>query len=386
MILTLCATGVLLAFQPQVLRVAERRARNVAPRPSSAPVAAGSLLRLAARASPGGSPVSLTVSADRGEAAAASFGRERTLYLDPATGAVTGSGSAGWRAFFAKVQDVHRWLAFDGDRRELGKAVTGAASFAFLGLALTGLYIWWPRLRGFERAGSVALFRRGLSGKARDFNWHNVIGVWSAPVLLVLTATALPMSYRWANALVYRIAGGDPPPAGAEGRPRSGREAGGAPLSPADAAALDRLWRVAAARSPGWRAITLRVPERRGAPVGFTIEESGYANRFARSSLTLDPKTGAVVRWEPYAEASGGRRLRSWMRFLHTGEALGPAGQTAAAAASLGGTLLAVTGISLALRRFRAWRIRRAVSPRSIASRSPDRAEPELGRTKGATS
>jgi hypothetical protein len=27
---------------------------------------------------------------------------------------------------------------------------------------------------------SVLLFNRTTSAKARDFNWHNVIGVWSA--------------------------------------------------------------------------------------------------------------------------------------------------------------------------------------------------------------
>jgi uncharacterized iron-regulated membrane protein len=33
--------------------------------------------------------------------------------------------------------------------------------------------------------------KRGLKGKARDFNWHNVIGVWCLPVLIVLTTTGM---------------------------------------------------------------------------------------------------------------------------------------------------------------------------------------------------
>jgi uncharacterized iron-regulated membrane protein len=40
------------------------------------------------------------------------------------------------------------------------------------------------------------LFRPGLAGRARDFNWHNVIGIWCAPVLLVLTLTGAIMSYQ----------------------------------------------------------------------------------------------------------------------------------------------------------------------------------------------
>ncbi len=41
-----------------------------------------------------------------------------------------------------------------------------------------------------------------LRGKARDWNWHNVIGFWSSAVLIVLTLTAAVMSYPWANDLL----------------------------------------------------------------------------------------------------------------------------------------------------------------------------------------
>ena len=48
---------------------------------------------------------------------------------------------------------------------------------------------------------------------------------------------------------------------------------------------------------------------------------------------------------------NAGRRLRSWIRFSHTGEAGGIPGETIAALASLGACFLAWTGISLAIRR-----------------------------------
>jgi hypothetical protein len=43
------------------------------------------------------------------------------------------------------------------------------------------------------------------------------------------------------------------------------------------------------------------------------------------------------------------------MRFVHTGEYYGMAGQAIAGIASLGGALLVWTGIALSYRRFRAW-------------------------------
>ena len=49
---------------------------------------------------------------------------------------------------------------------------------------------------------------------------------------------------------------------------------------------------------------------------------------------------------------------RRWVRFLHTGEALGLPGQTLAGLASAAAALLVWTGLSLALRRFMRWRVR----------------------------
>ena len=377
-ILVLCVTGLLLAFQPQVLRFLERGVRRAPAVSGPDRPGAGMLLRLSAEASPETSPTAITISADPEESAAVAFGRERTLFLDPATGTVLGPGSAGGRAFFAKVQDIHRWLAFSEANRASGKAITGAANVIFFALALTGLYIWWPRLRGIRRISSVALFQRRLSGKARDFNWHNVIGVWTAAPLAVITLTGMVMSYRWAGDLVYRVFGSEPPPAQAAGGARRGTP-GTRALTAEDAATFDRLWKIAEKQSPGWRAITLRLPEGDKPAVTFSIEEGRFLNRFARSSLTLNTRTGGVTKWEPYAEAGAGRQARTWMRFLHTGEALGVVGQLVAAIASLGGAVLAVTGLALALRRFQAWRTRR--STEMSASSSDDI---ELPPVKGA--
>jgi uncharacterized iron-regulated membrane protein len=113
--------------------------------------------------------------------------------------------------------------------------------------------------------------------------------------------------------------------------------------------------------------------------VSFSIEEGRFLNRFARSSLTLDAKTGEVTKWEPYAAASAGRQARSWMRFLHTGESLGIFGQIVAALASLGGSVLAVTGIALALRRFLAWRARRRAEVFTIENEQFERAKGATG-------
>lgn len=78
----------------------------------------------------------------------------------------------------------------------------------------------------------------------------------------------------------------------------------------------------------------------------------------SRSQLTLDPVTADVVRWEPFAGQSLGRRLRTWVRPLQAGEAGRPAGQAVALVASGGGAVLVWTGLALAWRRLRSRRRR----------------------------
>ena len=147
------------------------------------------------------------------------------------------------------------------------------------------------------------------------------------------------------------------------------------------------MWARAESQVEGWKSIAVRLPASAGAPVVFTINRGEAGQPQKRATLTLDGSTGEVTRWEPFSSLTPGRRLRSILRFAHTGEVLGLAGQTIAGLVSAGGAVLVYTGISLAVRRLWAafaasssWQLRRAspkrYAPGSIAtvsSSNPDR-------------
>ncbi len=134
------------------------------------------------------------------------------------------SAAAGLRSFFRTMTSWHRYLAMSGESRATGKGITGAANLAFLFIVISGLYLWLPRLWTWIQFKNVLWFRSGLTPKARDFNWHNVIGVWTAIPLAIVVAGAVPISYPWASNLVYRLAGDTPPPPAAR-RPGAHRRA-----------------------------------------------------------------------------------------------------------------------------------------------------------------
>jgi uncharacterized iron-regulated membrane protein len=159
------------------------------------------------------------------------------------------------------------------------------------------------------------------------------------------------MSYPWANDLVYRITGSEVPQPNGGGRSGPGRGGPGRSAPAFDTAGLNTMWAKAEQQMPDWKIVTFRPPASPRAPIQFQIDSGDGGQPQLRGQLTLDRKTGEVSRWEPFSSNSPGRRLRTWLRFSHTGEAFGIPGETVAAIASAGAMFLVYTGISLAIRR-----------------------------------
>jgi len=95
---------------------------------------------------PGARLATVTVDADPSASVAVSLDQGGgPIYVDPYSARVLGSGSARVQAFFRSVENWHRWLGFTGDGRKAARAITDASNVAFLALALTGVFLWWPR-------------------------------------------------------------------------------------------------------------------------------------------------------------------------------------------------------------------------------------------------
>jgi uncharacterized iron-regulated membrane protein len=176
------------------------------------------------------------------------------------------------------------------------------------------------------------------------------------------------ISYTWAGNLVYRVVGEAPPaprsnqPAQNAGSNREANKESGAPAN------LDAAWLRAEQQVSEWQSISLQLPASASAPLTFNIDSGTGGQPQKRAQLVLDRSTGDVVRWEPFSSYTRGRQLRSILRFAHTGEVLGIAGQTIAGLVSIGGAVLVVTGLGLAIRRLFAWLKRRAKFKQTVGA------------------
>ena len=360
LILLMSVTGVLLTYERQLIAWSDSAYRSTLPAGSTR-LSLGTLLLKVRETNPDLVPTAVTMAADR-EAPVTLAVRQRTLYVDAYSGQVLGEGNQTVRRAMTEIRSWHRWLSVDGDGRPVARFLTGWSNFVFLFIVTSGFYLWFPRKWSWQHIRSIALFNGKLRGKARDFNWHQVIGVWSLVPLFVIVASALPMSFPWANAALYRAVGEEPPRPAGGGRDGGAAAQNGAREMPESGEAwpdaIDALWIRAEAQEKSWTTITLRMPASARAPLTFAIDRGNGGQPQVRSTLTVDRYSGAI-RYETFADQKLGARLRSLSRFAHTGEVLGVTGQTFAGLASAGASVLVCTGLALAFRRFRAWLKRR---------------------------
>ena len=191
------------------------------------------------------------------------------------------------------------------------------------------------------------------TGKARDWNWHNVFGFWMLVPITVMSATGMVISYSWASDLVYRAVGEEPP--ARRGAPQQARSGDGPqPDRSAHPAAtstgLAAYFETVAADQPAWTTISLQLGK--DGVQSATVKQPSDWPRTASTTIRVNPTDGTIIERATFADMSTGRQARSWMRYLHTGQALGWWGQLIGGLGCIAGCILVYTGFALSWRRF----------------------------------
>jgi uncharacterized iron-regulated membrane protein len=356
--LILSVTGPLLIFEKQVLSYSDSRyLPAVTPTGSKLPME--SLLEKVKTVS-GARPSAISVPSSANALISITVGRDQVYVVDPYRGAVAGPVSPKLRVFYATVTGLHRWFGFEGKSRDVVKTIKGVATLIVVFLLVSGLAIWFPRHWKWKNLKAITILQWKGTRRGRNWNWHNAAGIWSAIPLLIIAVTGTIMTFQWANALLFRVAGTPLPQAQGEARQAEGNAKGGTEKYRAEAAtsalSLNELFAVAAKQKPGPYTIQLRLSDKPAPTTTFIFNRDNGDRPQFRDQLTLDSATGRIVRWEQFDEQTRGRRWRLWVRFLHTGEALGMVGQAIAGLASAGGALLAWSGLVLSWIPYRNWR------------------------------
>lgn len=339
-VVVMALAGATMAFEANIVDAVESGTVVVPPDDAEAPLPPSKLLdALTSKLPPNAFVTALTTRANRRAPALVATKDGSTWLVDPYRGELLGKSRV--RAFFGAVEDVHRTLgfAFFG-KSPIGKTLTGWTAVAMAFLALSGPLLWWPRKRanGERRFRRITFFVRSTNSVARNFDWHNVIGIWTAPLLFVVAVTGMCISFDGVKQVVQRTFGST----------RAVAEA--PPASPNFD--LDAAWSAAARRVPLWSAINARWPARDG-KLTLRIRTAEGTRPDEWNQLTYDVNTGGVTSFSQYETAATGTRILGWARWTHTGQAFGLVGQILAALTAIGAAVLAWTGLALAFRRAR---------------------------------
>ena len=329
----MAATGIGQALRPRLEKVVQARLLKV--EPCSARVPLDTLVTNARVANPkGGALTLLRLSDDADASSHVRFSDGNWVYLNPCSGAVLGIEHR-YGGLFGTIDALHRFRYVPN-----GSIVTGTCTLAFAVLLIIGgAVLWWPStLRGVRRTLTVD---SRLGGRAYLLSLHRSVGFYTGVILLFSSLTGLPHAFQWVQNALYTVTG-SPLPAPT---PRIEAPKGLARLP------IEQLWRRVQALVPGSATVLVDYPKKAREAIVFELVAHDAPHPAARSYVTLDPYTGKLIDYTPYAANSAGHKLYLWVLSLHAGQVGGLFVQLLLIAAALCVPVMAYTGLVAYLRR-----------------------------------
>jgi uncharacterized iron-regulated membrane protein len=321
---------------------------------ASGPMAPVDRLIAAAERRAGGAIRMLGVADARGDVLNATYadgdGRDRTIRLEAATARVLDdrAGDAGWR----RVYMLHEELLL----HNRGATLIGLSGLLLASMALTGLWIGWPKRRGWR----AALDPRPWRGRrAALYGWHRLSGLLVAVALVVIPLCGVAMAWRpslWP--LLERTTSFRPPfrPTGA--------------LPPA-IVAPGAAWATAQRAFPDGRFVRITMPSAKHPAYHVRLLRPGELRAWSgTSSVTVDAGTGRLLARYDALAVPWPNRLYDAAFPVHNGEAAGVAGRLLVMLAGLSLPALYVTGLIGWVRKRRSRAVRPGIAERSALLRT----------------
>ncbi|MGE8380596.1 MAG: PepSY-associated TM helix domain-containing protein, partial [Sphingobacterium sp.] len=192
--LTVCVTGMLLSFEKELTPLLWPKEQRVVVLENRLPLDA--VVSEARNIFPNKRLFRIEIFADPSRSYRVQYGSKKEkywyAYINPYTGEVLSKGAQAER-FFQKVLDIHRFLLID----KIGATITGISAIATLFLAISGIYLWWPKNKLLLKQRFK--INMSASTKRKVWDFHAVGGFYAALFLLIFTLTGLTWSFDWYN-------------------------------------------------------------------------------------------------------------------------------------------------------------------------------------------
>jgi uncharacterized iron-regulated membrane protein len=322
----LALTGLTMSFRAQLEPVVDAHLWSRAPCASRMPLDA--LVDKASVAHPGPAVARVETIDMQTGATVVRFSDRVGVYLDPCSGETLAERNP-WGGFFAFIEQVHKFR-FITENGEVTEFIGGSVAIGVFLMVCGGVALAWPA----TRRALKAQLRPRLDPKSRGFDLvlHRSVGTYVFAVLLVSMSAALMFTFDWAKHAVFAITGSSLPAP----RPAAPPAKGMLPL--------ERFAAQARLTIPDIRQLFITLPRKAADPVEIYALQRSAPHAYARDYLYLDPRSAAVLRYDPYEASGAGNKVYRSLQGWHTGRA-GVFFQLLLVAGIAGVPVLAFTGV-----------------------------------------
>ncbi len=236
-----------------------------------------------------------------------SFKDQTEFFVDPYTAEITGKRIAS-SSFTRIVATIHRTLFIPG----IGSFIVGLAALSLIILTISGIRLWLPqKLKHLKKSLSVDL---KASFKKQNYDWHKVIGVFTAPVVLTLALTGVIICFStFFIALLFLLNGRSPQSVASIFNARSIVKENQQPLTPRQASG--KIY----ALFPNIEIKGISMPAKKDGSYRFDGKIEGKSKTGKRLMFMVDQYSGKILLNSEADFPDTGNSYLSWVTPLHYG-------------------------------------------------------------------
>lgn len=238
------------------------------------------------------------------------FTTEEEFFIDPYTGNLCGKRLIN-SAFIRVVMNIHRTLLIPA----AGRYIVGLSTLCMLILTISGLRLWVPQqYRKWKQWKSVLTVNFKAGWKRQNYDWHNVLGLYSAPVVIMLSITGFAITFSTVFiAFLFMLTGKSPQSVADIFGQKSEYVEGKAGLPATEAEA------VAYRLMPQAQLLGIAIPTTQDMVYRLDLKAEGRSKEGKRVMLLMDQYSGKITLNSETDFPNIGHSYLSWLVSLHYG-------------------------------------------------------------------
>lgn len=272
--------------------------------------------------------------------------KKEQVFINPYNGEICGRRKTG-TGFIAVVTELHISLFIP----VVGKYFVGLCTLILTILTISGLRLWIPEKWKYLKQMLTVKFKGSF--QRQNYDWHNVIGFYTSPIVLILSLTGFLISFSVVFIpLIFLLNGQSAKGVASLLNAQSVQQKNATQISPS------QIIHIANTAMPGAELRGIASPANQKGSYRLDLLKEGFPKSGRRQMLSLDQYSGKVLLNSDLDFPEVGKAYLSWLTPLHYGSFGGLPTKILALIGGLVPLILCITGFIIWLPRWKKQRRR----------------------------